>query len=119
MYTINVTWSGGPTWDADSPSSFNPTKKKTATEHLIETGGQSIDEAIMSFDSFRNAPIKVSQTKSEDTSINWITSLVINEQDPSKAEELKNKLLENYIIKQEELKTNPSGYQIKIEVISY
>ena len=118
MYTINVTWLGGPPWDADAPSSFNPTKKKTATEHLIETGGQSIDEAIMSFDTFRDAPIKVSQTKPEDSSINWITTLIIEEQDPIKAEELKDKILGNYIKKQEELKTNPVGYEIKIEVLS-
>lgn len=116
MYTINVTWLGGPTWDNEAPSSFNPSKKKTATEHLIETGGQSIDEAIMSFDTFRDAPIKVSQTKPADSSINWITTLIIEEQDPSKAEVLKNKILENYIKKQEELKTNPAGYEIKIEV---
>jgi deoxyhypusine synthase len=118
MYTINVTWLGGPNWDANAPSSFNPTKKKTATEHLIETGGQSIDEAIMTFDTYRNAPIKVSQTKSEDSSVNWITTLVIDEQDSAKAEKLKNQLLENYLKKQEELKTSSSGYQIKIEVIS-
>lgn len=118
MYTINVTWLGGPNWDANAPSSFNPTKKKTATEHLIETGGQSIDDAIMTFDTFRDAPIKVSQTKSDNSDINWITTLVIEEQDPAKAEALKDQLLGNYIKKQEELKTNPAGYRIKIEVIS-
>lgn len=119
MYTINVTWLGGPNWDANAPSSFNPTKKKTATEHLIETGGQSIDEAIMTFDTFRDAPIKVSQTKSDNSDINWITTLVIEEKDSTKAEALKNQLLENYLKKQEELKTSSVGYQIKIEVLSY
>jgi len=118
MYTINVTWLGGPKWDHTLPSSFNPTKKKTATEHLIETGGQSIDEAIMSFDSFRSFPIKVSQTKPEDPNVNWVTTLVIEEQDATKAEEIKNKLLENYTKKQSQLKTSDSGYQIEIEVIN-
>ena len=118
MYTINVTWIGGPNWDNNAPSSFNPSKKKTATEHLIETGGQSIDDAIMTFDTFRDAPIKVSQTKPDDNAINWITTLVIEEQDPTKAEALKDQLLRNYIKKQEELTTNPVGYQIKIEVLS-
>ena len=118
MYSIKVTWLGGPNWDNDAPSSFNPTKKKTATEHLIETGGQSIDEAIMTFDTFRSAPIKVSQTKSEDTSVNWITTLVIEEQDANKAEQLKNQLLENYRKKQEELKNSSVGYQIEIEVVN-
>jgi hypothetical protein len=118
MYTINITWLGGPTWDNTAPSSFNPNKKKTATEHLIETGGQSIDEAIMSFDTFRPYPIKVSQTKTENANVNWVTTLVIEEQDATKAEDIKNKLLENYTRKQNELKTSSSGYQIEIEVVS-
>jgi hypothetical protein len=118
MYTINVTWLGGPNWDNNAPSSFNPSKKKTATEHLIETGGQSIDDAIMSFDAFRSFPIKVTQSKTENPSINWITTLIIEEQDSSKAEDIKNKLIENYIKKQDELKASDSGYQIEIEVLS-
>lgn len=117
MYTITVTWLGGPDWDQTLPSSFNPSKKKTATEHLIETGGQSIDEAIMSFDSFRTFPIKVSQSKPADTKVNWVTTLVIEEKDQAKAEEIKNKLLDNYTKKQSELKTSDSGYQIEIEVL--
>jgi hypothetical protein len=117
MYTINVTWLGGPEWDQTLPSSFNPSKKKTATEHLIETGGQSIDEAIMSFDSFRSFPIKVNQSKPADTRVNWITSLVIEEKDKSKAEEIKDKLLENYTKKQAQLLSSDSGYRIEIEVI--
>lgn len=118
MYTINVTWLGGPAWDHTLPSSFNPSKKKTATEHLIETGGQSIDDAIMSFDSFRSFPIKVSQSKPEDPKVNWVTTLVIEETDQAKAEEIKNKLLDNYTKKQSELKASDSDYQIEIEVVA-
>lgn len=118
MYTINVTWLGGPNWDHTLPSSFNSSKKKSATEHLIETGGQSIDDAIMSFDSFRHFPINVSQTKPDNPNINWITTLVIEEKDETKAEVIKNKLLENYTQKQQQLKTSDSGYQIEIEVIT-
>lgn len=118
MYTINVTWLGGPNWDQDSFSSFNSSKKKTATEHLIETGGQSIDEAIISFDAFRPYPIKVTQAKTNDPAINWITTLVIEETDLAKSEDIKNKLLDNYTKKQKQLEDSNSNYRIAIEVIS-
>lgn len=118
MYTINVSWIGGPNWDDTSMSSFNPNKKKSATEHLIETGGQSIDEAIIGFDTFRPYPIKVVQAKPEDSNVNWITTLIVEEKDPVKAEIIKTKLVNHYNAKQEELKTNPSGYSIEIKVVS-
>lgn len=118
MYTINVSWIGGPNWDDNAMSSFNPNKKKSATEHLIETGGQSIDEAIVGFDTFRPYAIKVVQAKPEDSNVNWITTLIVEEKDPVKAEIIKTKLVSHYSAKQEELKTNPSGYNIEIEVIS-
>jgi hypothetical protein len=118
MYTINVSWIGGPNWDDTAMSSFNPNKKKSATEHLIETGGQSIDEAIVGFDTFRPYPIKVLQTKPKDSTVNWVTTLIIEEKDPAKSEIIKTKLVKHYSDKQEELKTNPSGYRIEIEVIS-
>lgn len=117
MYTINVTWLGGPLWDNTTPSMFNPSKKKTATEHLIETGGQTIDEAIESFDMFRPYAIKVTQTKPDNPEVNWVTSLTIEEADPAVAEEVKNKLVENYSKKQSQLKTSDIGYQIEIEVV--
>lgn len=118
MYTITVKWLGGPEWDDTLPSSFNPSKKKSATEHLIETGGQSIDDAILSFDTFRSFPIKVTQTKPIGEEVNWITTLIIEEKDAVKALGIKNKLLDTYTKKQLELKTNSVGYQIEIEVIN-
>ena len=118
MYTITVKCLGGPEWDDTLPSSFNPSKKKSATEHLIETGGQSIDDAILSFDTFRNFPIKVTQTKPIGEGVNWITTLIIEETDEGKASGIKNKLLDTYTKKQLELKTNKAGYQIEIEVIN-
>jgi hypothetical protein len=117
MYTINVTWLGGPNWDHNATSSFNTNKKKTATEHLIETGGQSIDEAIISFDTFRPYPIKVTQTKTDNPDVNWVTCLIIEEQDPVKSEEIKDKLLDNYTRKQKQLEDSDSSYRIAIEVI--
>jgi hypothetical protein len=117
MYTINVSWIGGPNWDDTEMSSFNPNKKKSATEHLIETGGQSIDEAIIGFDSFRNYPIKVVQTKPKNSDVNWVTTLIIEEKNSAEAELIKTKLVNHYSEKQEELRTNPSGYKIEIEVI--
>jgi len=118
MYTIKVIWTGGPLWNQTAPSSFNPDKKKTATEHLIETGGQSIDEAIMSFDSFRSLPIAVTQYRPENSDVNWITTLIIEESDIVKAENIRDRLLDNYTRKQTQLKTCNSGYQIEIEVVN-
>lgn len=116
MYTVNVSWIGGPNWDNEAPSMFNPNKKKSATEHLIETGGQTIDDAIESFDKFRNYPIKVEQYKKP--GVNWVTSLQIVEQDDIKALAIVEELVVKYKKKQEELASDPSGYTIEIDVIA-
>jgi len=116
MYTVNVRWLGGPEWDSNAPSMFNPNKKKSATEHLIETGGQSIDEAIESFDKFRSYPIKVEQYKKP--GVNWITALQITEEDDNKALSIVQELVAQYNKKKDQLATDPSGYSIEIEVIN-
>ena len=116
MYTVNVAWIGGPEWDNEAPSMFNPNKKKSATEHLIETGGQTIDEAIENFDKFRDYPIKVEQYKKP--GVNWTTSLQITEQDDSKALSIVEELVGQYIKKKDQLMSDPSGYSIEIEVIN-
>jgi len=116
MYTVNVNWIGGPEWDNEAPSMFNPNKKKSATEHLIETGGQSIDDAIESFDKFRNYPIKVEQYKKP--GVNWVTALHVTEEDDIKALAIVEELVVKYKKKQEELTSNTSGYTIEIDVIS-
>ena len=118
MYVINVSWFGGVPWDNNAPSMFNPNKKKSATEHLIETGGQSIDEAIEVFDKFRAYPIKVSQLKPDDGKTNWVTSLKIESQDAEQANTIMEELVANYTKKKKELETNPSGYSIEIEVVA-
>lgn len=119
MYALNVSWIGGPRWDNTAPSSFNPSKKKSATEHLIETGGQTIEEAIEGFDKFKDLPIKVNQWKPEDDSANWITQLVVEENDPEKAEKIKEILMDTYVSKQKQLESesNTSGYRIQIELL--
>ena len=116
MYTVNVSWIGGPEWDNEAPSSFNPSKKKTATEHLIESGGQSIDEAITNFDKFRDYPIKVEQYKKP--GVNWTTALRITEQDDAKALSIVEELVGQYTKKKDQLMSDPSGYSIEIEVVS-
>lgn len=117
MYVINVSWLGGPNWDDTAPSMFNPNKKKSAAEHLIETGGQSIDEAIENFDKFRKYPIKVVQFKPTGGDVNWVTKLTIEETDADLAEEIKNQLVESYMKKQKQLETDSSsGYRIEVEV---
>jgi hypothetical protein len=116
MYTVNVRWIGGPEWDNEAPSMFNPNKKKSATEHLIETGGQTIDEAIESFDKFRSYPIKVEQYKKP--GVNWITALQITEEDDSKALSIVEELMSQYNKKKNQLVSDPSGYSIEIEVVN-
>jgi hypothetical protein len=116
MYTVNVTWIGGPEWNHDAPSMFNPNKKKSATEHLIETGGQTVDEAIEGFDKFRSYPIKVEQYKKP--GVNWVTALHITEEDDNKALSIVEELTSQYNKKKDQLMSDPSGYSIEIEVIS-
>lgn len=116
MYTVNVNWIGGPEWNENAPSSFNPSKKKTATEHLIESGGQSIDEAIINFDKFRDYPIKVEQYKKP--GVNWTTALQITEQDDAKALSIVEELVKQYTKKKDQLVSDPSGYSIEIEVVN-
>jgi hypothetical protein len=116
MYTVNVSWIGGPEWDLEAPSMFNPNKKKSATEHLIETGGQSIDEAIEGFDKFRDYPIKVEQYKKP--GVNWVTALRITEEDDNKALSIVEELTARYAKKKDQLMLDSSGYSIEIEVVN-
>lgn len=70
MKTIKIIWKGGPRWDPLLPSAINPSKKKSAIEHLIETGGQTIDETMLSLQKFSSFPLDISQAQPEDSSIN-------------------------------------------------
>jgi hypothetical protein len=115
MQVILIKWFDGVNWDTDMPSMFNPNKKKSATEHLIETGGLDVDEAIESFDRFKDYPLVVSQYKLASGEVNWITKFIINEKDNDKVESIKKELLENYTKKQAQLLKGSSGYRIEIE----
>jgi ABC-type Fe3+ transport system substrate-binding protein len=115
MNTIKVIWRNGVTWNPDAASMIDASKKKTAVEHLIETGGQTLDEAIDAFSYFKPMPIKVVQQKvEEDPSINWITVLEIIETDPDKANTIKEELVGYYSRKQTDLANTTSGYTIEI-----
>jgi hypothetical protein len=115
MNTIKVIWRNGATWNPEAPSMIDASKKKSAVEHLIETGGQTLDEAIEAFSYFKPMPIKVVQKKvEEDPSINWITILEIVEPDTTKANNIKDKLVEYYSQKQTSLANSTSGYRIEI-----
>jgi hypothetical protein len=117
MYVINVSWLGGPNWDDTIPSMFNPNKKKSAVEHLIETGGLSIDEAIENFDRFKKYPLKITQFKPESGDVNWITKFAVQENNTVRAEEIKNELVEIYSKKKQQLETeSTSGYRIELSV---
>lgn len=115
MKQIKVTWSGGIIWDPDTASSINPEKKKSVVEHLIETGGQTIDEAITAIQKFSVFPLDIKQEKPADKSINWITLIAINETDKEMAEEIEQMILEHYNNKQTSLEEGDSGYRIEIE----
>ena len=115
MNTIKVIWRNGVTWNPNAASMIDASKKKTAIEHLIETGGQTLDEAIEALSYFKPMPIKVVQQKvDEDTSINWITILEIIETDLDKANTIKEELVGYYSQKQIELANTTSGYTIEI-----
>ena len=115
MSTIKVIWRNGVAWNPEAPSMIDSSKKKTAVEHLIETGGQTLDEAIEAFSYFKPMPIKVVQQKVEDDpSINWVTILEVIEDDADKAASIKKDLVEYYSRKQNSLASTTSGYTIEI-----
>ena len=115
MNNIKVIWRNGVTWNPNAASMIDASKKKTAVEHLIETGGQTLDDAIEAFSYFKPMPIKVVQQKVEDDpSINWITVLEVIETDPVKASAIKEELVGYYSRKQIDLVNNTSGYTIEI-----
>lgn len=116
MYTITVSWKGGPNWDPNAPSMIDASKKKTAVEHLIETGGQTLDDAIEAFSYFKPMPIKVRQEKSLEPGVNWDTILEIQSNDQTESNFIKEELIKFYSARQEVLATNGSGYAIDISV---
>jgi hypothetical protein len=117
MYEVKIIWQGGPTWDPSSPSSINSDKTKTPIEHLVETGGQTIDETIDSITAFNDMPIIVKQMKIlENTDINWVTSLTINTDDEEYSMSIVNKLTEYYEKKKLSLMSLSIGYSIDIEI---
>lgn len=115
MYTIKVVWRNGIPWNPEAPSMIDASKKKSAVEHLIETGGQTIDEAIEAFSYFKPMPITVVQEKVEgDDTINWMTTLDITETDEAVAEKIRDELIRYYTEKQSNLANTQSGYTIEI-----
>jgi len=113
---IKVIWCGGPKWNPNDPSSHNPTKKKPAIEHLIETGGQTLEETIVGLQKFGSFALNVTQYQPDhDSNINWITSITINETDPEMFDFVKNLMIEHYEAKKKWLETANTGYSISIE----
>lgn len=117
MTTIVVKWIGGPEWNPDDESSIDPIKKKTSVEHLIETGGQTIEESIMSIQKFSIYSLGFKQEKPEDKSANWITNIYIKEQDEEMAEFIKNLFIEHYTNKQKQLIDSNSVYRIFFNIL--
>lgn len=117
MYTIKVTWLGGPNWDPEEPSIFDPSKKKSPVEHLIETGGQTIEETFEAVSHFKSMPITLRQEKVPDPAINWVTILEIDSKDPTESESIRNDLLLYYNRKKTDLEESNSEYKMLIEII--
>ncbi len=115
MRVILIKWFDGINWDTNMLSMFNPNKKKSATEHLIETGGLDVDEAIESFDKFKDYPLTISQYKLTDSGINWVTKFIIEEEDDDKSASISKELVDHYVKKQTKLMNGSSGYRIEIE----
>lgn len=116
MKTIKITWKGGPKWNPLLTSSINPSKNKSAIEHLIETGGQTIDETMLSLQKFSSFPLDITQTQPDDPSINWITTIGINETDQEILSFIENLIMEHYTAKKKWLKTSTTGYSIDISI---
>lgn len=116
MKTIKITWLGGPRWDKTQKSSINPEKNKSAIEHLIETGGQTIDETISSLQKFSVYPLDVQQTQPTNEEINWITTIKIKETDSEMSSFIENLILDHYTAKQRWLEKSNTGYSIDISI---
>ena len=114
MKNIRVIWKGGPKWDPSSLSSFSG-KNKTAFEHLIETGGNTLDEAISTYEQFKKMPIEVEQLSSTDPDINWITEIKISESDPDKNKAVVDQITKIYQNRQQILKNGQTGYSIELQ----
>lgn len=117
MYTIKVTWKGGPEWDPTAPSMFDPSKNKSPVEHLIETGGQTIEETFEAVSYFKAMPITLKQEKGAEPAINWVTTLEIDSSDPTESEMIKNDLLMYYNRKKTDLEERNSEYSMVIEIV--
>lgn len=117
MHTIQVTWRGGPSWNPDESSLFDPNKPMSTVEHLIHTGGQTIEETVEAIGHFRSKPIMVTQEKGTDDGINWITTLCICGADPEENLTIQADLLAFYQKKQADLENISSEYQIEIKVL--
>lgn len=117
MKQIKILWKGGPSWDPTKTSSINPDKKKSAVEHLIETGGQTIDETITSIQKFSVFPLDVKQEKSTDENINWITYITIKDTESEMADYIRNLIVDHYRNKQEWLKSSNTGYELEIQLL--
>ena len=112
-------WRGGPVWDPTEPGLFDTTKTKSAVEHLIETGGQTLEETFEAYSYFKGLPITISQEKDPlDPTINWITTLVIDSKDEAESALIRDDLLRYYQIKQKYLEDYPAiGYSFTIEIL--
>lgn len=117
MYIIKVTWRGGPEWNPDEPSLFDPSKNKSPVEHLIETGGQTIEETFEAVSYFKSMPIILEQIKGQTSDINWTTTLSVDSTDPDESKSIKDDLLMYYEKKKLDLEERKSDYKMFIEII--
>ena len=117
MHTIQITWRGGPNWNPEESSLFDSSKPMSTVEHLIHTGGQTPEETFEAIGHFRSKPIMVTQEKSTDDGINWITTLRVCGADPNENSEIRDDLLAFYQKKQSQLENISSEYQIEIKVL--
>lgn len=117
MYTITVTWRGGPVWNPQEQSLFDPSKNKTPVEHLIEHGWQSVEEAFETYVTFQKYPIELTQSKDpNDSDVNWITTVKINSTDAQQSADLKTTIINLYNKKKQLLESEQSPFVIDIAV---
>jgi hypothetical protein len=116
MYKIIVTWHGGPKWDPEQPSMFNPIKPKSPFEHLFELGYSTLDDVVLYYGQFKDKPITIEQKQDKDNpDINWITEFNIESTDKQEADMLKDAICGLYETKIKQLQSKSSPFAVDIE----
>jgi hypothetical protein len=65
-YTINFIFKDGTKWDQEVPSLIYPDKNCSGLEHIIMTGGMSLDTGIELLSSIKTLPVNIKEDDDPD-----------------------------------------------------